>query len=295
MISIGETIIESVTPSAAFFPAETAGTLPFWVIPAFSTLFLVIVVLIALVFILWIQAKKYVSNLESMVEERTRQLRSTEHHLLAISEREQYRIGRELHDGAMQDLTAIAFMGDMLVDDLEGISHENAEKIQGIMAMVESTRNQIRNLSKGLAPINLEKIGLLSALQELATQVEQRYHITCIFHCDTEIEIPNQQVALNLYRIAQEAVNNSIKHSESSFVLISLSEVDGVLELMVEDDGNGFDAVKSKREGMGMSIMQYRSNITRSDLSIESNPGRGTRILCRLPMEIATSALDENR
>lgn len=231
------------------------------------------------------RASRYANRLASMVEARTQQLRRAEQHLLTVSEREKQRIGRDLHDGVVQDLTGIVFMGDMLLDEIQKESPRLSNHLKSILDTVEAAREQTRNLSRGLSPINLEKIGLASGLRDLAELIVQRFNLKCRFEALDDIEIKDPNVALNLYRIAQEGVHNAAKHANATEIVVRLHQTNDILFMEIEDDGVGFQLDRIDAKGMGIPIIHYRANLIRAQLEFHNRPSGGTRIVCSLRLE----------
>lgn len=256
-----------------------------WFLPAGIGVLLVIGALAVSTYFARLRVLHYATNLESMVKARTEELRKTELNVLEISEREQQRIGQELHDGVVQDLTGAIFLGEIVHDDLQPGSSGLSQQMEKMISILESTREQTRKLAKGLSPVNVQKTALMSSLLELCEHVRQIYNIPCELICPQSIAIEDPQISLNLYRIAQEAVNNALKHAQAGKIVISLRNEKGNLILSVEDDGTGMTGFDGKPGGMGMAIMRYRANRIHAQWSIQSEPSRGTKVSCTLPRE----------
>ena len=204
--------------------------------------------------------------------------------LLEISDREQARIGQDIHDGLCQQLVSLAFDANSLRAQLEAQTHPQAAVAQRIADLLDRAITESRQLSRGLFPIRLEKEGLVPALEELARSTANRAQVRCRFSHKAPALIEHSTIATHLYRIAQEAVNNGLKHSRAQAIAISLRARDGQLELRVEDDGSGFspEAV-AKTDGIGLHIMEYRARSIGGTLRVGSRPGGGTRVCCLVP------------
>ncbi|MFH1741212.1 MAG: two-component regulator propeller domain-containing protein, partial [bacterium] len=224
-------------------------------------------------------------RLETLVSARTAQLRRTERHLLEISEREQQRIGRDLHDDVVQDLTAIAMSGDLLATEMEEQSPGTAKDLRNVIRLIDDTSAKTRRLARGLFPVNLDELGLVASLQEMAAAVQRLHGIRCRFENNAPIPLKSGDIQLNLYRIVQEAVNNAVKHADAKNLTIRLLRLDLAIKVDVEDDGVGFSVEPGDGEGMGLHIMRYRANLIGAELRVNSKPGEGTRISCRLPID----------
>jgi PAS domain S-box-containing protein len=209
--------------------------------------------------------------------------RKLEKQLLEISDREQARIGHDVHDGLCQFLVGIAFDCNRLQRHLAAASRPEAAQAEKISQLLDSAITEARQLARGLFPVQLEADGLISALQELSVGVSNRFKIGCEVTCPEEISIRNNVVATHLYRIAQEAVNNARRHGRAGHISINLAKVNSSLELLVRDDGSGLDAT-SRANGLGFHIMDYRARSIGGSLTIESQPGAGTRVRCQVPL-----------
>jgi signal transduction histidine kinase len=211
--------------------------------------------------------------------ERSHQL---EREIINISEREQQRIGRDLHDGVCQYLAAIGFTAAMLNRDLERESSIRAEKAGEIANLLQDAAKRTRDLARGLSPVDRDQGGLESALEELASSTSKLAGISCSFICVGPVEIRDNARAVHLFRIAQEALSNATKHGQAKAVVIALEASDGALSLRVSDDGIGFDPTCSERKGMGLNIMRYRARMLAGTLEIQSNSPAGTMVTCTI-------------
>ena len=238
-------------------------------------------------------------ELEMRVHERTRELAAAnqilqgemierkrlEKSLLDISEREKRRIAQDLHDGLGQHLTGVAFLSKVLEQRLGEKSSPHAADAGKIAQLVNESINQTRELAKGLLPVRAEANGLVSALQHLAADVEELFHVSCVFNGGDAVLVRDLDLATHLYRIAQEAVTNAIKHGHAGEIVIDLEHGEGQLMLSIQDNGIGFPDVIGRGEGMGLRIMNYRANMIGAILAIEKKQGGGTSVICRLPID----------
>ena len=172
-------------------------------------------------------------ELSAEIAERTR----LEREIIRISEREQRRIGQDLHDGVCQELAAIAFMTRALATRLGRSGNGETQRINEVAQLLNDSISRCRDIARGLHPVEMDADGLMVALNDLAMRTHQS--ITCSFQCDEPILMPESDVALNLYRIAQEAVNNAIKYSRARRIAISLDRRGTALRLSIGDDGRG--------------------------------------------------------
>jgi signal transduction histidine kinase len=196
---------------------------------------------------------------------------------------QQQRIAHELHDTLGQELTGLGFLSRSLLQSMQGTPGvATAERMK---TGVERALEQIRGLAKGVMPVEREAEGLMSALQQLASTVKSVYGIPCRFECPRPVLIADHQIASQLYRIAQEAVTNAMKHARPGGVTLSLAAEDGSLLLSVLDDGVGIPLLRDRlREGSGLRIMRYRAAALGATLRIERHSPAGTLVSCRLPL-----------
>jgi PAS domain S-box-containing protein len=209
--------------------------------------------------------------------------RELERELIRISERERQRIGYDLHDTLGQQLAGIAFLSKVLEQRLT--AHHAAEAAQAaqIVTFVNQAIEQARTLAGGLAPVTLETYGLAFALQELAASVEALFHCSCKVSSHHAIHITDHAVAMHLYRIAQEAVNNAIQHGKAQQITITLSvRREGGMILMVHDNGVGFPTNIAERPGMGLRIMHHRARMIGAILEVQREACGGTCVICTL-------------
>lgn len=206
-----------------------------------------------------------------------------ERQILEISDREQHRIGQDLHDGLCQQLAGIELMSQVLERKLAASSPTNAERVAELGGHVRAAIVQARQLAHGLSPVTLESEGLMSALQELANNSQKLFCVTCTFICDPPVLVHDQAVATHLYRIAQEAVSNAIKHGKARHVTLSLKNAGGRNVLMIKDDGVGLPRVLPTGKGMGLHIMQYRARMIGGAAMVERDLDGGTSVICSTP------------
>lgn len=243
----------------------------------------VFLIFIALV----VRLRRAVEGLEARVRERTSALTNEmsarqrlECELLEVSEREQRRIGHELHDSICQHLTGTALAGQVLTARLEGELAHDAARVVGL---VEEGIDLTRRLARGLVPVELESAGLMSALEEFARSTQARTGVNCRFQCDVPVPAPDSAEAIHLFRIAQEATLNAIRHGRAREVLITLEAADGGTVLTIDDDGTGLPPGAAEGSGMGLRIMAHRAAMIGGTLRTESRPEGGTRVTCAWP------------
>jgi two-component system sensor kinase FixL len=206
-----------------------------------------------------------------------------EKEILEISDREQRRIGQDLHDGLCQHLAGIELMSQVLAQKIASKSKTHAKQVSDIASHVRAAISHTRSLARGLSPVTIESEGLASALHELATNTEKIFHIQCDCDFAEPVEIHDHAAATHLFRIAQEAVSNAIKHGKARRLVISLRKVRGRVVLKVSDNGGGFPSRASKNKGMGLRIMQSRAGMIGGTIAIEPNSGGGINVTCAMP------------
>jgi len=202
-----------------------------------------------------------------------------EREILEVSSREQQRIGQDLHDSLGQHLTGITFLTKVLERKLERKSPEEAKEAAEIGRLVMQALAQTRNLARGLFPVELERNGLVAAIADLTANVERMCDVKCSFKSPESISGQDNVLATHVFRIAQEAINNSVKHSKSKKIDVTLQPVGDHLELCVVDNGTGFNT-SAKMDGLGLRIMHYRARRIGGTLDIKASAGGGTRVTC---------------
>lgn len=206
-----------------------------------------------------------------------------EKELLKIADEEQQRLGRDLHDGLGQHLTGIALLSSTLQSRLRTQGLPEAEQAKIITEHVQEAISQTRALSQGLCPVQLENYGLQTALESMVHNMRTLHQIECHLESDSEATIHDQRVAIHLYRITQEAINNALKHGHATRINLALKLDETENQLSIEDNGAGFSMDETKRESMGLRLMHYRAGMIGGNLRINSIKGRGTRVECFFP------------
>lgn len=211
--------------------------------------------------------------------------RILEQEILKVSELEQRRIGQDLHDGLGQMLTGIGLMAQALARKLEHIDEKTADDAREITSLIKEADKQARGLARGLEPVDVEEKGLAAALNRLARGAENMFGIKCEVDISESVPIYDVSKATHLFRIAQEAVSNAVKHGKAGTVRIALVSGGGYLRLRVSDDGQGFGKPATKDSGMGINIMRYRARIIGGTLDIQSVAGEGVTVICTIPIK----------
>jgi signal transduction histidine kinase len=237
-----------------------------------------------------VSLRKLQSELEDRVRQRTDALASEmqerarlEKEILEISEREQRRIGHDLHDSVCQHWAATAMAGQVLSEKLAAKSLAESADAGEIVRLAQTGITLTRNLAHGISPAEMETEGLVTAFREFAANISKMFKITCAFDCESPPMIDDAATATHLYRIAQEAVSNAIRHGKPRQIVISLSNQKGRVELTIEDDGGGLPDDWRKNRGLGTRIMAHRAAMIGGTFSIEPNPTGGTFVKCTIP------------
>jgi signal transduction histidine kinase len=218
-----------------------------------------------------------------------RRLRELERDIVGASEREQQRIGADLHDGLCQHLAGIACVAGSLRDDLSERFQPEAEVAVEIHELLKDAIVQARNIARGIAPVHMDEAGLASALEDLAATTRRLHNIDCTFQPEGEVLIANREMAIHLYRIAQEAIFNAVRHGRAQVVSIQLALEEGHVILAIDDDGVGIGFADAQVSGMGLRSMRYRASILDGKIDISPLPGAGTRVCCRAPLPAAAN------
>jgi signal transduction histidine kinase/putative methionine-R-sulfoxide reductase with GAF domain len=244
--------------------------------------------------------REYRHHLEELVQTRTAELtranekliqeieerKRLEKEILNISEQEQRRIGRELHDSIGQQFTGIAFMMKVLEQKLTDKLPAEAIDAEEIKKLVNQAMDQTRGLAKGLHPVDLDAGSLTAALQELATTTERMFAIQCELKCDESVPVDDAEIATHLYRITQEAITNAVKHGQTKSIQVEFACKKDKTILSIENDGLDFPEKLDRRgRGMGLQIMDHRADIIGASLEICRAPEGGTIVTCSFPSD----------
>lgn len=209
--------------------------------------------------------------------------------VLQATEREQQRIAQDLHDGLGQQLAGISCLSNSLKKDLEKKSSPHTADAARISTLLDVAVAETRALARGLHPIESEPNGLMSALESLAGDAAELFKVSCKFECPAPVQVHDYGVATDLFRIAQEALVNAVKHGRARRVLISLSSSPDSILLKVSDNGAGFDPKAHdlrQQKGIGLRIMHYRAAKIGGTLSFQSNADGGLDVICAAPLTV---------
>lgn len=208
-----------------------------------------------------------------------------ERRIVGALEEQQQKIGRDLHDGVGQLLTGIRMLSQNLADRLVEEEHVHGDAATKISSFAVDASRHIRDIYRGLTPAQLYHEGLSATLFELAHNIDSLPNISCEFVHEDGADVDDQETKLHLFRIAQEAINNALKHADPSRILISLRHDEADLVLAIRDDGVGLAPAGGKRSSIGIESMMYRAASIGGTLQIESVEEGGTVIRCSIPLE----------
>jgi signal transduction histidine kinase len=209
-----------------------------------------------------------------------------ERRMVEALETQQQRIGRNLHDRVSQQLAGTRMLAQNLMDrhfDEGSKGHRDVEKI---ISYVDEAANHVSDLQRGVMPVQVERDGLAQGLQELVSRINRMEGVRCTYAYDGRTDVSDHEAKLQLYRIAQEATRNALRHGRPDRITIRLETVDDTIVMCVSDDGAGFDALGVRRSStaLGMHSMRYRARLVGATFHVSSAPGEGTEICCVLPM-----------
>jgi signal transduction histidine kinase len=238
-------------------------------------------------------------ELEKRVEERTADLKTAnarlhaamaerrrlEEELLEITEKERRRIGLDLHDDLGQQLSGLALMTKGLELKLAKRRARETSDAARIHSLVQQAMNHARDLARDLATLDLKGDDLPAAFDGLARHAAEMFKISCRFKAEGKLPSLEANIASQLYKIAQEAVTNAIKHAKAKTVGIRLANGSDGIVLTIHNDGLPFPNLKGPSTGMGLRIMSYRASLIGASLEIKGDGPRGTRVICSVPLE----------
>jgi signal transduction histidine kinase len=205
-----------------------------------------------------------------------------ERRMVTALEQQQQRIGRDLHDSVGQLLTGVRMLAQNLEERHVQPGTDGHPQIQSIINYADEAAKHVSDLQRGLMPVQMERAGLAQALQELAGNTDVLPDVSCSYDHDGSTDVHAPETKLQLYRIAQEATNNALKHAEPSEIVITLTSSEGMLHLRVNDDGMGFDVAERATDSLGLHSMHYRARAINAELDVQSTRGSGTTVHCRM-------------
>ncbi|HEY5622494.1 MAG TPA: PAS domain-containing protein [Gammaproteobacteria bacterium] len=225
-----------------------------------------------------------VLRIEGYVEDISRRS-ELQREITVISERERTRIGADLHDGLGQELTGISLSLETLAESLARKDSEHAQAARALREMVQAAISHIRHISRMLSPGLSDELRLSQALEVLAEEINEASNTACHAHCTDEERQPDLETSTHLYRLAQEAVSNALRHSGARNIEIRYQCDDALISLEVLDDGVGFSLGPDVVEGIGLRSMRYRAEAIGADLEIVRRSEGGTQVRCSRPFD----------
>ncbi len=200
---------------------------------------------------------------------------------------QQRMFGQELHDGVGQELTGLGYLARSLHRRLNELNLPEARSAGQLVSGIQSALVHVRAMSRGMFPVELDDNGLMSALSELAGTIERQYGIQCRFECDAPVPVYDHSVAIHLFRIAQEAINNAVKHGQAKHVVVHLSVDEDQIALSVTNDGRAFhqSPATGQDRGIGLRTMRYRASIIGATFQIHSCEDGNVTVTCTLKQE----------
>jgi len=206
--------------------------------------------------------------------------------ILEINDEERRRIGNDLHDGLGQHLTGISLMSETILQQLESGGQPNPAHVETITRLVGEAVGITRDLAKSLSPITIEVSGLSAALAELAETYSSLFGVQCECEADGQPFELDQKRSLHLFRIVQEAINNSVRHGKAKNIQVRLVREKSLLKVTVVDDGIGLSKKTSDYPGVGLRIMQQRAKMLIATLTVErASAEGGTVVTCVCPID----------
>ena len=219
-------------------------------------------------------------HIAAIVDDITGQKR-LEREVLEVSEIEQKRLGQELHDDLGQQLTGLSMIAALVAKSLRREGFSQAFLAENLVGMFNDTINSTKNLAKGFYPIELERGGFIMAISELTQRLTLQTRISCKFQHDDSFQVSKEK-EIHLYRIVQEAINNSVKHGKPRNILVECILMEGIPTLRITDDGVGFQQLEGGKAGMGLHLFEYRARIVGAKIKVEKCDNGGCQVTCSL-------------
>jgi len=278
VISVGAWVLGDLAAGAVY----SHSFVPLWNAAIILAVYVVVILLL-------VRLRDMQRDLEERVRQRTAALTEEmtergrlEREVLEVGEAERRRIGRDLHDSLGQLLTGTALAGQVLRERLQAHESGEAEDAGRVVHLVEEAIDLTRRLARGLNPTEIEEGGLERGLRDLALVSSRLSATACRFRAEGAIEPQDREVSTHLYRIAQEAISNALKHARAHEIEVALEgDADRVL-LAVRDDGVGLPEPARRGTGMGIRIMAHRAAMIGGEFSVEALPEGGTEVRCRV-------------
>jgi signal transduction histidine kinase len=265
--------------------ADTDTSLFFWAFQGLRLSGVLFILMALLTRFHTLQRRTMIAELTALrkLETETADRLRLETEITRVSERERLKLGSELHDGLCQHLTAALLNCTALENKRNMEGSESGTEITGIRESIEESIDMAYDVARGLCPLDVTPDALVPALERLCRGVHERQGISCRMQTDGDVTVDNPEHALHLYRIVGEAVSNAVKHAQCSQITIRLTKKTTGVVLSVSDNGRGISEMIEDRKGLGRRIMAHRAELMGGALSVSTEPGRGTTVICRLP------------
>jgi signal transduction histidine kinase len=237
--------------------------------------------------------RRLTEGLEAAVQQKTAFLvqemesrKQLQNQLLNTIAKQEQQVAHDLHDGLCPLLGGIALKAKLLQENLSAAGWPGLAGAGEIVSLLKEANEQARRLARGLDPVVVELDGLTTALERLVKDTEKLFGVSCLFRSDWAKAPVSAGVALQLCRMAQEAIHNAVKHGGAACIEVELLNRDPGLRLIVHDDGRGFSAQTQAGRGMGLRSLQLRAESIGGTLRIDSQPGQGAKVECALPLPV---------
>ena len=279
-------VISWISTNIAAGERYSSYFVPVWNALIMFVFYLVVVVLLARLRTMHRVLEERVRQRTALLTKEIQERMRLQKELLETSDRVQRQVGNDLHDGLGQHLTGTALAGQVLGQKLASRSLPEAAEAERLVELIQEAIELARTLARSLHPIEIQTGRLVDNFQELAAGVSDRFKVSCQFECQPAAPLPNvndANVATHLYRIAQEAITNAVRHGKARHINLRLDSTTNELVLTVTDDGIGLPENARNGDGLGLRIMAYRSNMIGATFNIERlSPLGGTRVTCTL-------------
>lgn len=279
VLSVGAWLIGDLA-SGAVYPRPFV---PAWNAAIVLAFYLVVVVLLRRLRHMHRELEERVRLRTVALTEQIAERERLERELLGLGERERRRIGRDLHDSLGQLLTGAALAGQVLRERLAARGVPESSDAARLVELAEEAIEMTRSLSRGLDPVQIGGGGLAQGLRELAAQTNRLSPMRCEYSQREPVAIHDDEIVTHLYRIAQEALANAMKHGQARRVLVRLDGGAGRVRLTVHDDGVGIPEAGRRGLGMGLRIMAHRAEVMGGTFSVSAGPAGGTTVVCEVP------------
>lgn len=228
-------------------------------------------------------AARFTEMTTRLRENEVRRLR-LEREVLSISEQERQRMGRDLHDDLGQRLTAASMAAQGMLEQVRKTSPALVAHGELVAEQLRDAIAVTRALSHGLAPVAMDAFGLMDALQEMTATVSRSSKVRCVLECPQPVMLDDVETGTHVFRIAQEAVNNALKHADPAEIRVGLERRGGELILEVEDDGPGLPSPLPEKMGLGLRVMHYRARLLGGTLHVSTAAAGGTLVRCMIKL-----------